>query len=47
MGLTAAEPSLTIPAADIAALGLGTLVIEVRQIGDLAASRPAQMILTS
>ena len=44
--LAATEPALTIAAADLAALGAGNLSIEVRQIGDVAVSRPAQLTLT-
>lgn len=40
------EPSLTIAASDLAALGSGTAQVEVRQIGDWAASRPAQIAIT-
>jgi hypothetical protein len=43
--LAATQPRLTIVAAALAALG-DVLTIEVRQIGDLAASRPAQLSLT-
>jgi len=39
----AAEPRLTIAAADVATVGSGPASIEVRQIGDLAASRPASI----
>lgn len=38
----AGTPELTIAAADLAAVGSGQATIEVRQIGDWAASRPAQ-----
>jgi hypothetical protein len=41
--LTSAQPTLTVPAADLVALGPGSATIEVRQIGDMAASRPAQL----
>ena len=44
--LLAAAPSLTVPAADVTALGLGDLGIAVRQIGDVAASRPAELTIT-
>ena len=40
------QPTVTISAADAAALGSGPVVVEVRQIGDLAASRPAQLSFT-
>jgi len=43
--LTATQPLLEVPASDAAALGSGELMIEVRQIGDVAASRPAQLTL--
>jgi hypothetical protein len=35
-------PEATIPAADLARVGSGPATVEVRQIGDGAASRPAQ-----
>ncbi|MFL6722255.1 MAG: phage tail protein [Sphingomonas sp.] len=37
------HPALTIPAANVAALGAGPAAVEVRQIGDLGASRPAEL----
>src|SRR5206468_1574464 len=37
------QASLVILAASVAALGAGPATIEVRQIGDFAASRPAQL----
>jgi hypothetical protein len=40
------EPTMTIAAADLAGLGSGSVAIEVRQIGDLAASRPAETNIT-
>jgi hypothetical protein len=40
--LTATEPILEIPAADLAALGPGPAVIGIQQVGDWAASRPIQ-----
>jgi hypothetical protein len=43
--LLATGPSLTIAAAEVTALGVGQLVIEVRRIGDMAVSRPAQLTL--
>jgi len=39
---TCGEPALTIAASDLAAIGSGPAQVEVRQIGDFAASRPAQ-----
>jgi hypothetical protein len=39
----ARAPSLTVSAADVAALGSGPVDVEVRQLGDQAASRPAQL----
>ena len=42
---TAAEPSLVISASDLAALGSGTATIEVRQVGDWAASRAATLTI--
>ena len=41
--LTATQPSLIVTADDLAALGAGNLSIEVRQVGDVAASHPAQL----
>jgi hypothetical protein len=40
---TVGEPTLTIGAAELEALGSGPAGVEVRQIGDFAASRPAQV----
>lgn len=40
------QPSLTIAAAMLAGVGTGPAVIEIRQIGDWAASRPAGLTLT-
>jgi hypothetical protein len=40
------EPTLTIPSAELAALGSGPTTIEVRQLGDFAVSRPTQLTLT-
>jgi hypothetical protein len=37
------QPMLVIPAADLMAFGNGTATIGVRQVGDCAASRPAQL----
>lgn len=39
------EPQLTVDALSLAAVG-GSVTVEVRQIGDLAASRPAQLNIT-
>lgn len=44
--LTVAQPLLTVASANVAVLGLGPATVEVRQIGDVGASRPAQLILT-
>jgi hypothetical protein len=41
--LSANEPSLLVPAAILSTLGTGSATIEVWQIGDFAASRPAQL----
>jgi hypothetical protein len=43
--LEAAQPSLHVAAAQVAELGAG-VTIEVRQVGDFAASRPAQCCIT-
>jgi hypothetical protein len=43
--LSTFEPSLAIAAADLAPLGAGEATIEVRQVGDWAASRAAQVII--
>lgn len=43
--LLSGEPVLTVPAASLAAVGGGAVTAEVRQVGDLAASRPAQLNL--
>lgn len=37
------EPSLTIAANDLSTLGSGAAMVEVRQMGDLAISPPAQL----
>lgn len=37
------EPALTVAASELAQLGAAQASIEVRQIGDAAASRPAQI----
>ena len=44
--LTVTQPSLTITATDLVAIGEGLSTIEVRQIGDIAVSRPAQLTIT-
>lgn len=43
--LVAEQPSLTIAASDLAVVGPGGVTIEVRQIGDLAVSMPAQVTI--
>ena len=43
--LTCMVPTLTIAASDVAGLGNGAASIEVRQIGDFAASRPARLTI--
>jgi hypothetical protein len=43
---TVGQPSLTVTPADVADLGSGPAQIEVRQIGDFAASRPTQLTIT-
>jgi hypothetical protein len=40
------QPSLSVPAADLAGFGAGPVTIEVRQVGDLAVSRPVQIGIT-
>jgi hypothetical protein len=40
------QPSLSIPAAAVAALGTGPATFEVSQVGDFAASRPARISIT-
>jgi hypothetical protein len=40
------QPQMTVAASSLANAGAGPATIEVRQIGDLAASRPAQLSLT-
>jgi hypothetical protein len=42
---TAEEPSITIASSDLPRLGVGTAVVEMSQLGDWAASRPAQLII--
>jgi hypothetical protein len=44
--LTTTQPLLAIAASDVATLGVGAVMIEVRQIGDVAVSRAAQMAIT-
>jgi len=44
--LEAAQQSLRIAAAQVAELGLGAVTIQVRQVGDFAASRPAECSIT-
>lgn len=44
--LQTATPGLTIGAPDLAVVGSGEASIEVRQIGDFAASRAAQVTIT-
>ena len=43
--LIAEQPTLTVAAADIAWVGSGAAVIQVRQLGDWAASRPAEITI--
>jgi hypothetical protein len=43
IGLSTNQPNLTVASADLASLGPGAIVIEVMQIGDFAASHPAQL----
>jgi hypothetical protein len=43
--LTAEEPFATVAALDLAPLGGGPATVEVRQLGDWAASRPAQLTI--
>jgi hypothetical protein len=40
--LTSDQPTLTVSSAPLAAVGTGVVEIEVRQVGDFAASRAAQ-----
>jgi hypothetical protein len=40
------QPSLSVSAATLAGFGAGPATIDVRQVGDLAASRPAQISIT-
>jgi hypothetical protein len=41
--LSSAEPALLVAAANVAGLGAGTALVEVRQLGDFAASRAARL----
>lgn len=41
----ASQPALTVAAADLSTLGSGEIGIEVQQIGDFAASRPARITI--
>ncbi len=43
---SADQPSLSVSAATLVSFGTGPATIEVRQVGDLAASRPAQIGIT-
>lgn len=40
------QPSFTVPAVNVAALGAGPAAIDVRQVGDFAASQPARLGIT-
>lgn len=44
--LQATEPGLQVTAADLDRAGHGSAIVEVRQIGDAAVSRPAQISVT-
>lgn len=44
--LNVSTPSVTIGAAELAMLGSGTVAIELRQVGDAAASRPIELSLS-
>lgn len=44
--ILAGEATATVAASDLAAVGPGPATIEVRQIGDLAASHPAQTTIS-
>jgi hypothetical protein len=46
LDLPTSQPALNVSAADMAALGSGAATIQVRQIGEVAASRPAEITLT-
>ena len=46
LDLLSTESSITVPAAEMAAMGTGEITIEVRQIGDAGTSRPAQRTIT-
>jgi len=43
--LTVEEPRVTVAASDLATLGRGPTSVEVRQLGDWAASRPTQLTI--
>ena len=43
--ISSSEPKLTVAAADVAAVGPGAAIIQVRQVGDWAASRPSQITI--
>ena len=45
LDLATVEPSVTVAASDLASLGSGAATVEVRQIGDWAASRPVQVTI--
>ncbi len=45
LDLASEVSTVTIAAADLAPLGAGTATVEVRQVGDWAASRPAQLTI--
>jgi hypothetical protein len=44
--ITTDTPSLNITAAQFGSVGSGPATVEVRQIGDLVASRPARAMIT-
>jgi hypothetical protein len=44
--LVATATSISVDAGQVAALGAGPVAVEVRQIGDVAASRPAKLTIT-
>ena len=43
--ISSSEPKLTVAAADVAGVGPGAAIIQVRQVGDWAASRPSQITI--
>jgi hypothetical protein len=43
--LPVTEPSLQVPSADLAPIGVGPISIEVRQVGDACASKPARTMI--